>query len=514
MVRSSGGSVPVTGDQVRAAMKKIPEHGTLLTALFAGMADMLQPPEQIDSQWLTIAHDFQKPPEGDWNIWLLVAGRGSGKTRAAAEWVTDRIFSGKGRYIELVGPTASDVRDVMVEGPAGLLRVAEARGIRCQYLPSKRRVVWPDYGATATMFSAEEPRRLRGPQGDTIWFEELAAFQDAWLGDAEETTWNNAMFGLRLGPDPKAVGTTTPKVNKLTRTLIERTTDPEAGYVMTRGSTYANQANLAPVFYQTIIKRYEGTRLGRQEIYGELLEDVEGALWAREWIDRTRINLGEWFPLWRSQLGGVPLRLVDPPVPANLTLLPPDLKAPLPPAVDPALRAPLPDLVRMVVAVDPNTTSDPEADEAGIVVAALGADGRGYVFDDRSATVGPMEWGLTAVETYHSWMADKLVAERNNGGEMVLITIRQFDPARLVHTELVWASRGKVTRAEPVAALYQQGRVSHVGRFDQLEDQLCLQVPGASRSPGRLDALVWALTELFDLTITGPDQTDRTMIIF
>jgi phage terminase large subunit-like protein len=501
--------LPSAGEAVSAVAPLQGRQIELRSQLYAGVAGMLIPTISQGPTWQDIAHDFQKPPSGDWTVWMLLAGRGSGKTRAAAEYVTDEIMSGRASVVGLIGPTAGDVRDVMVEGPAGLLKVAEQRGIQCFYQPSKRRVIWPEFGAAATLFSAQEPRRLRGPQHDLLWAEEIAAWQDAWQGDVEETTWNNAMFGLRLGQNPKAIITTTPKANKLTRELVKRAKEDD-DYAISSGSTYANRKNLAPSFFKDVIRRYEGTRLGRQEIEGQLLEDVEGALWLHEWIDRGRIIRGDWYPLWRATFNRdvAPVKVRAP--------LPPNLLLPVPGMYEEEIEeprvAPLPDLVKVVVSIDPNTTSNPTADVAGIVVAARGSDGDGYVFDDRSAIVGPTEWARLAIDAYHEWLADKIVAERNNGGEMVKITLRQHDEN--VPVDLVWASRGKITRAEPVASLYEQGRIHHVGAFPELEDEYCSFVPGAADvSPGRLDAAVWALTELFDLTADGPDQRSRKLVV-
>lgn len=482
---------------------------SLADQLYGGIAALLTPPKTVHKPWLEIAHDFQIPPDGVWSIWLMMAGRGSGKTRAAAELVTDRVMSGQSRVIGLIAPTAADVRDVMVNGPGGLVAVAEMRGIECVYQPSYRRVVWPAYGAHATMFSAEEPRRLRGPNHDFVWAEEVAAWQDAWKGDVEETTWNNAMLGLRLGDHAPAVVTSTPKPVKLMKQIVERAkVDPEDVRITT-GSTYANRANLSKNFFKNTVSRYEGTRLGRQELMGELLEDVEGALWQHEWIDATRIIRGDWYPWWRGTYDRVPQRMVTKKLPSNLLLPTPDMiEIPEPLPYD----VPLPEMPRVVLAIDPNTSDDPNADEAGIVVAALGADGRGYLLDDRSELAGPTEWAKTAVYAYHEWLVDKAIAERNNGGEMVAITLHQVDPN--VNVELVWASRGKTTRAEPVAALYEQGRISHVGEFPELEDELCSWVSGSPTSPGRLDAVVWAFTNLFNLTLKGTENRSRKLMVF
>jgi predicted phage terminase large subunit-like protein len=303
------------------------------------------------------------------------------------------------------------------------------------YLPSKRRIVWPN-GAVATTYSAEEPDRLRGPQHDAAWCDELAA----WRYDE---AWDMLMFGLRLGADPRGVVTTTPRSGRLLRSLI---TDPTVK--VTRGTSFDNRANLAPAFFDAIVTRYRGTRLGRQELLAELLDDVPGALWSRDSLER----------------GGVPVA---------------------------------PALARIVVAIDPAASSGETADETGIIVAALGEDGHGYVLDDLSGRYAPPEWARRAVAAYKSHGADRIVAEANNGGEMIEATLRVIDAN--VAFRAVHASRGKRVRAEPVAALYEQGRVHHVGRLTALEDQMCAFTgarAGDGPSPDRVDALVWALTDL------------------
>ena len=345
-----------------------------------------------------------------------------------AEWV--RSVATPGARIALIGPTAADVRDVMIEGESGLLSVCEPWN-RPTYEPSKRRVTWPN-GAMATAYSAEEPDRLRGPQHTHAWCDEVAAW-------AHPEAWDMMLMGLRLGDRPRVVATTTPKMVPLMRTI-----QASPGLVVTRGKTLDNAANLAPSFLTSLMARYEGTRIGRQELEGEDLDDNPDALWSREAIDRLRVREA-------------------------------------------------PELARVVVAIDPAVTSTAESDETGIVVAGLGADGRGYVLADRSGRFKPDAWARRAVEAFHEFRADRIIAEGNQGGEMVahvLGTVEAGLPLRIVH-----ATRGKATRAEPIAALYEQGRVSHVGGLPQLEDQLCTWTPGGS-SPDRLDALVWALTEL------------------
>jgi len=378
--------------------------------------------------WEQIARPNQLAPPGDWRTWLILAGRGWGKTLCGAEWVRQQVYLGK-RRIALVAPTAADARDVMVEGESGLLHVFPPRE-RPVYEPSKRRVTFTN-GAIATTYSADEPERLRGPQHDAAWCDEIATWR-------RPEAWDMLMFGLRLGDDPRCVATTTPKPIRLVRQLAA-----EATTVLTRGSTYENRANLAPAFMEQIIARYEGTRLSRQEIMGEMLDDVPGALWQRAMFDERRAA---------------------------------------------------PDLIRVVVGVDPAASSGEESDETGIIVAGKGADGMYYVLEDRSCRLSPDGWANRVIAAYDTHRADRVVAEVNNGGEMitqVLRTVRATLPITTVH-----ASRGKATRAEPIAALYEQGKVWHTRPFDELEDQLCNWTPDSGESPDRLDALVWTLTDL------------------
>ena len=330
-------------------------------------------------QW--IARDEQLAPPGDWRTWLVLAGRGAGKTRSGAEWVREQVAAGCQR-IALVAPTAADARDVMVEGESGILAVSPA-GKRPIYEPSKRRLTWPSR-AIATTYSADEPERLRGPQHDCAWTDELAAWR---LPEA----WDMLMFGLRLGADPRVVVTTTPRPIQLLRDLVA---DPKTA--VTRGSTYENRANLAVAFLDQIVRQYEGTRLGRQELDAEILDDVPGALWNRAMIEAARPPIG----------------------------------------------MARPDLARVVVAIDPAVSSGEDSDETGIIVAGKDADGHGYVLADLSGHYTPTEWAKVAIAAYRAHSADRVVAEINNGGEMVEATLRVVDDN--VAFTAVHATRGKV----------------------------------------------------------------------
>ena len=381
--------------------------------------------------WEFWARENQISPSGDWFVWLLRSGRGFGKTRAGAEWVIKRVNQGF-KKIALVGQTKADVRDTMIElGESSILKISPPWNMP-SYESSKRRVTWPN-GAVATAFSGDEPDQLRGPGHDTAWVDELAKFKYA------EETWSNLMFGLREGPNPRVCVTTTPRPIKIIKELLKnpRTVD-------VRGSSYDNIENLSFDYQEMVLKKYEGTRLGRQEIEGEILDDNPDALWSRGLLEKNRV-------------------VRHPP------------------------------LVRIAVAIDPEATANEESAETGIVAAGLGSDGHGYVLEDASLRASPQKWGNAAATLYYKLSADRIVGEVNNGGDMVEHVIRTVD--KKIPFKKVWASRGKLIRAEPVSALYEQGRVHHVGMFAELEDQLCEWVPGA-KSPDRLDALVWAITEL------------------
>lgn len=388
--------------------------------------------------WDVWARDKQKEPVGNWRTWLILGGRGMGKTKTGAETVRRRVETARAKRIALVGRTVADVRDVMVEGESGILACSPPWQ-KPTYEPSKRRLTWPN-GAIATTYSADTPDLLRGPQHDFAWCDELAA----WPYD---DTWDNLMFGLRLGINPQCMVTTTPRPRTLLIALSKASTTH-----VTIGSTYENRANLAPAFFEEIIKRYEGTRLGRQELLAEILEDIEGALWKRGLIEETRVY------------------------------------------------AP-PELCRVVVAIDPAVTAEETSAETGIVVAGLGTDGHGYVLADYSMRASPNEWGQRAISAYHVHHADRIIGEVNNGGDLIEAVLRGIDK-RIPYTA-VRATRGKQLRAEPVAALYERGMVHHVACFPELEDQMCGWEPGQT-SPDRLDSLVWACTELMVTTELAP----------
>lgn len=396
-------------------------------------------------RWSLHARPAQLPPPGEWFVWLILAGRGYGKTRAGAEWVRHVAMTGQCGRLALVTTTPADARDVMVEGESGILAISPKEE-RPSWNPSIRRLTWPN-GAIATTYSSWDFEKLRGPQHDGAWCDELCK----WRYPRE--TWDNLMLGLRLGR-PRCVVTTTPKPLPLLKELLAQGTT-----VVTRGTTYENLGNLAEPFRQYVLGQYEGTRLGRQELNAEILDDAEGALWNREWIERSRVAI-------------------------------------------------VPPLLRVVVAVDPAATSSQTADEAGIVGAGVGHDGHLYVLDDRTLRASPLGWAQEAVALYHTLKADRMVGEVNNGGEMVELTIRTVD--RNVAYKAVHASRGKQARAEPVAALYEQGRAHHVGTFSELEDEQCQWVPGQGASPNRVDAVVWAAHELL---FAAAEKETRTVTL-
>jgi phage terminase large subunit-like protein len=394
----------------------------------------------LEGDWRFWAREPQLPPPGDWRIWLFLGGRGAGKTRAGAEWIAEQAREGRMARIGLIGATRADARAVMVEGQSGLLGVAE--GLRFE--PSNSRVLWPG-GAVATMLSAEEPDSFRGHQFDGLWCDEFCKWR------APQAALDMALMALRLGEAPRMLLTSTPRNIPALKALLE-----SPGVAITRSGTVDNEANLADGFYDLMLARYGGSVLGRQELNGELIADNEQALWKRGWIGRVRD---------------------------------------------------VPDLSRIVVAVDPPASVN--GDECGIVVAGRAGDGDGYVLADLSAGgLTPAGWAERAMVAFGEFQADTIIAEANQGGEMVRSVLRQAGadaPVKLVH-----ASRGKIVRAAPYAALYERGRVRHAGAFPELEDQMChydgapTSLGKSGKSPDRMDALVWALAELFAMPRAKP----------
>ena len=400
--------------------------------------------EELQHTWEFWARPNQLEPKGDhWDIWVALAGRGWGKTRAGAEWVRHRIRKGD-KIVHCVAPTKGDVRKVMVEGDSGLLNVCwkgdkTYRGKHIGYpewSPTNNTMTWEN-GAKAVFFSAEDPERLRGPQAYSAWCDELCAWRNA------QETWDMLQFGLRLGKHPQVFITTTPKTTKLLRNILG-----DDKTVTSTGSTYDNQANLASTFLDAVRKTYEGTRLGRQELYAEILDEASGALWSRSLLAECEIEKDS-----------------------------------------------VPDLNRIVVSIDPAITSNKESDMTGIVVAGVDVNGIAYVLADCTGRYTPQQWAARAVSLFEEYQADRIVAERNQGGDMVRHTLQT--ESETVPVKLVHASRGKMARAEPVSALYEQSKVKHVKGLNDLEDQMVTWEPlGSVGSPDRLDALVWAITDL------------------
>jgi phage terminase large subunit-like protein len=411
----------------------------LLSGLLASLED--RDYEDFRTDFYGLAHAHQLPPAfansgAEWTTWLLLGGRGAGKTRAGAEWVRRLASADPKARIALIGETEHEAREVMVEGVSGLLAV-HRHGERPEWLPSRRRLRWKN-GAVAQLFTAEEPDALRGPQFSAAWMDELAKWRHA------EATYDMLQFGLRLGGRPRQVITTTPRPIALIRRLME-----DKRTAVTHAGTRVNAFNLAPDFVETVLARYEGTRLGRQEIEGEIIEQRADALWKRPQLEACRVAVA-------------------------------------------------PPLQRVVVAVDPPGSARAGADACGLVAAGRAEDGTIYVLADESAGgLSPQGWATKAIALWRRLSADVLVAEANYGGDMVRAVIGEADAAVPVVT--VRATRGKYLRAEPVAQLYEQGRVKHAGTFAALEDEMCdfgLDGLSSGRSPDRLDALVWAVTTL------------------
>lgn len=401
--------------------------------------------EELMADWTFWARPNQLAPEtgcecgcdGNWLNWVIIAGRGWGKTRTGAEWVHKVINNGTYKLMHLVGATAADARDIMVLGESGILGTQKKEN-PVRWSPTKRRLTWGN-GAEALVFSADEPDRLRGLQCEAAWADELAAWR-------YEEAWRQLALGLRLGPFPRTIVTTTPRPTRLVKKLVRNPRNH-----VTRGSTYDNTANLAEAFINEITTEMEGTRFGRQEIYAEILDDSELAFWNRDLIDDNRITRDE-----------------------------------------------APKYKKVVIGVDVAVSFGAESAETGIVVAGLGMDDRAYVVQDASGKYRPEGWAKKVSALYHEWSKDspevRVVAEKNQGYELIRHTIEVEDPS--VPVKLVHASKNKLTRAEPVATAYEKGKVKHVGTFPELEEQMCSYEAGNPDSPDRLDALVWTLTEL------------------
>ena len=391
---------------------------------------------ELQYAWSLHARDSQLPPPGDWDTWMILAGRGFGKTRTGAEWVRAQVENKQAHRIALVARTLDEAQSVMIEGESGIVNISPPWN-KPTYEPSKRKLTWPN-GAHALTYSSHEPDQLRGPQFDAAWCDELASWE------YPDQAWDNLSFALRLGRQPRAVVTTTPRHIELVRSLPN-----SPGVQVTRGTTFDNKDNLPPSFFNQILERYDGTRIGRQEIYAETIDEDEDAIWKREWIEKARLSS-------------------HPPV------------------------------ARIVVAIDPAMSTKPNSSETGIVV--VGADMRrkhAYVLADESGKLTPNSWALRAAHLFDKFNATRIIAEDNAGGNMVKSTLKNAVERTLPYKGIK-ARRGKYIRAEPVAALYEQGRVHHIGRFPQLEDQMCTWTPdlGPSNSPDRADALVHAITEL------------------
>ncbi len=391
---------------------------------------------QLKYEWRAFARPEQLPPAGTWRTWLVKAGRGFGKTRLGAEWVRSLAESNPQARIALVAPTAADARDVMVEGESGIMAICPPWN-RPLYESSKRRITWAN-GAMAITYSAEEADRLRGPQHSQAWCDEIATWEKP------DEMWDMLMFGLRLGVTPQALVTTTPRPIPILRRLIKSTSTVVVG-----GSTYDNSANLPADFIAAIKDRYEGSRLGRQEIHAEVLDDTPGALWMRKMFDVE------------------------------------------------GFYRPAPPLIRKVIAVDPAVSVNAESDNTGIVIAGIGEDGRGYVIADESGKYTPQEWGSRVIRLYHEHECSRCIVEVNQGGDLVEANLRTNVGGQNIAITRIHAKTGKVSRAEPVAALYEQNKISHVKPMSAMEDEMCTWCPGETKkSPDRVDALTYAMTDL------------------
>jgi len=416
---------------------------------YAQRKELLQSLSDAEHEALLYDYRFwarkkQLPPAGNWHGWLIVTGRGFGKNWTGAGWVNEIASLGHCPRIGLIARTSADVRDTMIEGESGVLTLASPM-FRPEYKPAIRRLVWPN-GVRATTFSADEPDALRGPGHDALWGDELASWR-------YRAAWDNAMLGLRKGAS-QWLATTTPKKTPLMRELIQEAADKQNGIVLVRGTTYENYVNLSENYKKRIVKKYEHTRLAGQELRGEDMEDDPRALWTRESIERDRVHI----------------------MPSDLLLI--------------------------TVGVDPMGSDESESSEAGIVAAGIDGAGHVYIKRDASCHGKPEEWGRAVVAVYTLEHANDVTAETNYGGDMVVTVLHSIKDSAaglngsLVPVRKVTASRNKRVRAEPVAMLYDQRRVHHVGFFPELEDEMCTHVFGEGKSPNRLDALVWAVTRL------------------
>ena len=394
---------------------------------------------KLYTNWLKTARDKQLPPETNFFIWLILAGRGWGKTRTGAQDIALYALRNPNTTCAVVAPTFGDLRRVCFGGPSGLLTIIPREcydtSFGTQGFASSICEIRLANGSKIVGYAAVNPERLRGPQFHRAWCDELAAWQ-------YPEAFDQLMFGLRLGDNPQCVITTTPKPTKLIKELFERE-DVE----VTRGSTFENKDNLAASALEMMRERYEGTALGRQELYAEIIDDLEGALWNMQLIEEARLREDEER-----------------------------------------------ELSKVIVAIDPAVTSNEDSDETGIVVVGKDFNNEYYVLEDLSGRHSADKWGRIAIQAYYQWEADRIVAEVNNGGDLVERLLRNIDPN--VPYRSVHATRGKLVRAEPIAALYEQRRVHHMGIYPELESQMCTYTGDIKTSPDRLDALVWGLTEL------------------
>ena len=445
-----------------AGKNGLPLHADDLREMGKDIADVLskldpKKAEELRYNWKFWARPNQIAPEGDWNTWLILAGRGFGKSRAGTEWVREMVKQGHKR-IALVTATNSDIERVAITGESGFLNSCwkgdktykgETMGLP-NWSPTKRTLTWEN-GAQLQAFSAEEPERLRGPQFSAAYCDELCA----WSKD--RASWEQLQFTLRLGKHPQVCIATTPKPTKLIQEILK-----SSKTIATYGSTFDNSANLASTYLEAVKAQFEGTRLGRQELYAEILDEAAGALWTRDLLAKCEVTD------------------VEDPVEFAKTL------------------------ARVVISVDPAITSNADSDMTGIIVAGIDINGCSYILQDATDRYTPEGWATKAIDLYHLYEADKIVAERNQGGDMVkytLHTVNETVPVKLVH-----ASRGKFARAEPVSSLYERGKVKHLRGLDALETQMTTWEPlGSIGSPDRLDAMVWAITELALKGIAKPE---------